>query len=1373
MSPELQNMIKNANPDDKFDVIVCTLPTEIQRISRSKNSAHHIQDVYELIPAFNGILDRRGLEELARNPGIVQIQPNLPVFEMLDTVREAVGVDDVYYNLGINGSGVRIAVIDSGIDAEHVDLQGKVAAAGWKDFINDEVEAYDDRGHGTHVAGIIAGQGNQDSKYRGIAPGAELLIAKILDKNGQGTLSDVIAGIEWAVKNDADIINLSLGTSVTGDGTTATDMAVNRAVELGCTVIVAAGNFGANGSRTIGIPGTAASAITVGGVVEPAESSTGNWEIYEKSSRGPTLDGRIKPDICAPGKSIWSAWASIYAGDIYRYRKDEGTSMSTAVVSGIAALMLQRNYSLSPTDIKNILTSTAKPIDPEESTPNNDYGYGVVNASTAVILAGDQGIIGLSPSIDLITPSTSSIYNFGEEVLFNVTVNLGDDPNIRLLLHLPAGVEINLTDSITGDFAKYLWNATTVGTIEARVSCKDSNGRGKEKYVHFYVRSSKDVLIIDDSLWGEPLATYYRDTLDNCFYSHLTWDVRELGTPNLATIAQDNAMIIWLTGSDDENTLTEEEQVELMNYLNNDGKLLLVGQDIAFNLNESDSFLTNVLHANFEADESPTPFVEGKSGDPIFENLKFQIIGGDGASPLGVFSSPDAILPLDNAVAFLTYEDGTAAGIRFPDGDPKFIYLPFSFAAINSQNSRNELLSKSIYMLTDNTPPHAPPQASIITPSYGETLVGDQEALIVVDATPHPNISSIEYKIYNQTTIYQDWTDISTSWNTSHYELNWPIPNFNFPIPSIVDILVRVTDVDGAFTTTFSRVYIKEGNLLVINADRKSSYPDNFVNSLRASESLDIWQRELKGTINLELMNIYDAIVWKTGKDSNEGTYRLFTDLEVELLSQYLKNGGNLLVSGEYIALSYADSYLLASTLGVVYRGTTSVGTTTFSGASNNFLDGEIFDIANSNALTIDYTDTSAPLIIFDHEGQELSIAVTSGRITTGRSIFLAFDPSDITSSAQRTVLANRCLQFLTGNLPYCEITSPEPREVYNDTNQLTVDVSLYLPESTTSLSEILVSLNDQEPTTMTQGNNVSSYSKTLSLSAVNGIINVKVVIRDQLGNTYLANTRIYIKANDFILVDDDGKSFWENYYTTALKSSRDLKTDHWDVLLLGKIPSTLLKDYPYCIWFTGSLEKSDSISEYEYEIISSYLTNGGKLFISGEGIENETTLELFKATLKATTTTKRTVYGNSTSPVIPRTLELDDQDSAKNTQKPTIIEPLDSSVISLAFYNEDETETAGIGFRNSSYALVFFAFNFEALGAANDRADVLNRIIKFLDGTLKPSKTEDDQGTFIVFGMIVLFLIPTVFFIWRESRKKNKISKNNEKSNAFLRSNE
>ncbi len=1368
ITPALRDKIKNAYSNEYFDVIVSTLPSRTTRISRSLRFDYQIQHSYEIVPAFNGIMSKQELETLSQNPDVVWIEPNLPVFEMMETARPASGVDWVYDSLGIDGSGIRVAVIDSGIDDTHVDLAGRVV--GWKDFINDQDAVYDDRGHGTHIAGIIAGLGNQNSDRRGIAPGADLLGVKILDENGQGTLADVIAGIEWSVKNDADVINLSLGTRITGDGTTATDMAVNRAVELGSTVVVSAGNFGPNGSQTIGIPGTAEYAITVGAVVEPAESSSGSWEMAAISSLGPTLDGRIKPDICAPGESINSAFAPSIIGNTFSYRKDQGTSMSSAIVSGIVALTLQRNRSLNPADIKNLLTDNADPLDSTTPIPNNIWGFGRVNARTAILEAGDFSSPGDPPNVRINTPSLSSIYSFGDLVHFSIQVSEGDDSIEQLLLYLPDDQIVDLTGDIVGELAEYDWSGTINGTIEARVYCRDTLGRVTENNVLFYVNSSADVLIIDDSLWGEQVSTYYEDTLDNYFYSHLIWDSRELGPPDLATIAQNISAVIWSTGSADENTLTEEEQTEISKYLTNDGKLMLVGQDLAFDLNSTKTFLNDVLYADFESDEAPSSLVIGEPGDPISDDLHFRTIGGDGIRPLGVFSSPDSLIPLSPAETFLSYEDGTAAGVRLQEDNTKLIFLPFNFAAIDAQNARNKLLGNSINWLTGIINPHTPPNISIISPYYKETLKSSENALIVVDASPPSDISSIEYKIYSQTSVYQEWKDSSGDWNDTHYEIDWFIPIVDFPIPSIVEILIRIVDNSNAYSSAYIRVYIREGEILVINGDRNTPTSDGFVTSLdNSGMTSDIWSREDKGTISLELMSIYEAVVWKTGKDKDEGKYRLFTDLEIGLLTAYMQNGGDLLLCGDYITLNYRDYNFLRSTLGVVFRGPSSIGSTTLHGTTNSFLDSQNFDISNSQGFTIDYTHDSSPLLVTNAGGNELTVGVVSGHIKTGRCLFFAFDPSDIASNTQRDLLVEKSLDFLVGNLPYCEITSPDFGQVYKSTAQLTLTVSIFFPEPTTILSEVLTAIGDQQPVPMTQGSNATLYSKTLSLSVASGITSLKVIVSDQSGNKYLASTRIFVESNDFILVDDDGTSFWEDFYIAAFQESSDSVIDHWDSYLLGEIPSTILKDYSYCIWFTGSLENQKAISDSELENIKSYLVNGGKFFVSGEGIEQN--LEIFNARRIASSTAKRTVYGDPSSPVIPQMMELGKQDSAMNTLKPSVIEPLDSSAVSLAYYNEDGTEIAGIGFKNNTYALVFFAFNFESLGTSTDRTNVLARIIQFLDGTLEPSsissesKSSDGNGNgFIGFSLIPLLLGAIILLVWRvivrynERRKVTKI---------------
>ncbi|WP_159044510.1 S8 family serine peptidase, partial [Streptomyces sp. NRRL B-24085] len=206
---------------------------------------------------------------------------------------------------GFDGTGTEVAVLDTGIDTGHPDLAGKVVAE--QDFSGTGTTT-DKFGHGTHVASTVAGSGaRSDGKYKGVAPGARLLNGKVLDDQGGGTDSGIIAGMEWAVARGADVVNLSLG-GPDSPGTDPMEEAVDRlSAESGALFVIAAGNdgeFGEFGEGTVGSPGSAASALTVGAVDE-------SDALAAFSSRGPRVgDGGVKPDLTAPGVAITAAAAA-------------------------------------------------------------------------------------------------------------------------------------------------------------------------------------------------------------------------------------------------------------------------------------------------------------------------------------------------------------------------------------------------------------------------------------------------------------------------------------------------------------------------------------------------------------------------------------------------------------------------------------------------------------------------------------------------------------------------------------------------------------------------------------------------------------------------------------------------------------------------------------------------------------------------------------------------------------------------------------------------------------------------------------------------------------------------------------------------------
>ncbi|WP_063822851.1 S8 family serine peptidase [Kribbella flavida] len=261
------------------------------------------------------------------------------------------------WQAGHTGAGTKVAVLDTGIDTGHADLSDAVVQE--QDFTGSESGTDDRSGHGTHVASIITGSGAASGgNHRGVAPDTQLLNGKVLGDDGTGSESGVLAGMEWAVAQGADVVNLSLGSSDPGDGTTPLEQAVDRlTAESGALFVVAAGNDGP-GSQTVGSPASADAALAVGAV----DSSD---HLAEFSSRGPRVgDGAIKPDLTAPGVGIVAARAQhatvgepVGAG----YSRLSGTSMATPHVAGAAAILAGQHPDWTAGRLKAALMGTAEP----------------------------------------------------------------------------------------------------------------------------------------------------------------------------------------------------------------------------------------------------------------------------------------------------------------------------------------------------------------------------------------------------------------------------------------------------------------------------------------------------------------------------------------------------------------------------------------------------------------------------------------------------------------------------------------------------------------------------------------------------------------------------------------------------------------------------------------------------------------------------------------------------------------------------------------------------------------------------------------------------------------------------------------------------
>jgi serine protease AprX len=459
---DLEARLADASASDRVSVIVtldaAASSSRVGALSRRLGGLK-VGRRFSVIRGFSATVTKAQAQELARTPGVVRVEENSVVRAFNEGAQSSFGVTkaradapsldgDADGNPAVySANDLVAAVIDTGVHAGHLDLdEGKVIA--FKDFVNGRTDAYDDNGHGTHVAATIAGDGDgrTDGLHRGVAPGAGLVGVKVLDANGSGTMANVTAAIDWVVQNKGvygiEAINLSLGASGCSNGTDATSVAVNNAEAAGLVVAVAAGNDGP-GTCTVGTPGAAAGALTVGAMADTAELGF-SQAVF--SSRGPTADGRIKPDISAPGVRITSAQHGTTSG----YVTFDGTSMATPFVAGVALLMRDHSAALTPQQVKNAMTSTA--IDWGKTGVDSDHGAGRLDAYASLKVVGAPLTTG--PAVPVHQFHDGSLPGSGAYVDYKLGVADTSFPIAATLIHS----SVSSARSYSPDFDLYLYD---------------------------------------------------------------------------------------------------------------------------------------------------------------------------------------------------------------------------------------------------------------------------------------------------------------------------------------------------------------------------------------------------------------------------------------------------------------------------------------------------------------------------------------------------------------------------------------------------------------------------------------------------------------------------------------------------------------------------------------------------------------------------------------------------------------------------------------------------------------------------------------------------------------------------------------------------
>lgn len=714
-----------------------------------KTRASEVQDLW-LAKALALELNRDEARSLAKTPGVQAVvldqpvpQPKLMLAEdVKDEVEEftygarVMRIPEVHRRYGLRGEGIRIGVIDTGVDASHPDLEGRILA--YRDFTSVHTQPRDESGHGTHVAGTLVG-GNSSGVQLGIAPEAKLLVARALA--GSSGKKELLEAMQWMLDPDQDpstadqpeVVSMSWHVGI-GD-IEAFYRAIDTFVAAGIAPNFSAGNMGPDGGVTR--PKKYPSSIAVGAVDD-------NDLVAEFSSRGPVtykLQKLKKPEWVAPGVAVLSA----RPGGGYRYMN--GTSMAAPHSAGVIALLRQANPDLSVDEIRQVLIATAEDLGDEGW--DGKYGWGRIRALAAVEavlptgkfrhrLAFGQDLEGFphwgqwihlatgtrAPFQDVLEdgfrlrPGTHRLRYVAEgyeDFEVEVQVELGKTTSFefqpqtkpwrtlslewlsRAGLRLGKG-SIRVLDSRLPAIS---WGSRPPNQISLPPGRHrlwfDLEGHAPRGLVAppeletlaVELRGNHGILFVDDDQ-GERFDRFYDEAFERAGRDYDYFD-RTRAALEFDRLRQ-YPLVVWAFGNDARGTLTPYDQELVLKYLEAGGKILLSGQDFAYDHKKTD-FLRKHLKTWFARDNSQSWEVQGLG-------LTVQIDGGEGAKNQ---DAPDEISPLWGSKRLLSYDGdpNRSAGIHYKE---QFIVLGFGLEAVSSHQDRAELLHRLLAVLEGADP---------------------------------------------------------------------------------------------------------------------------------------------------------------------------------------------------------------------------------------------------------------------------------------------------------------------------------------------------------------------------------------------------------------------------------------------------------------------------------------------------------------------------------------------------------------------------------------------------------------------------------------------------------------------------------------------
>ncbi|MBC9718068.1 S8 family serine peptidase [Streptomyces sp. TRM66268-LWL] len=499
---------------------------------------------------------------------------------------------------GLDGKGVQVAVLDSGTDATHPDIKDRLVAQ--KDFTWDE-DPQDFNGHGTHVASTIVGGGQASGgRYKGVAPGAELINGKVLDGGGSGYISWILDGMQWAKDQGADIVSMSLGSDAPSDGSDPLSQAVEQlSADGGPLFVIAAGNAGRPGS--VGSPGVAPSALTVGSITKQGEMSS-------FSSQGPVLaDAGVKPEITAPGSEILAARAKGTHEDAAgneNYLSLSGTSMATPHVSGAAAILKQKHPDWDAQQLKAALVGSADPVREADVYAQGAGSVDIpaaldarVQAAPAAVSAKLQGDAAADVTREVTYRNSGT-----RDARLSLALD-GEAPVSLSTRHLtvPAGGSAKVTVTIDADRAE-------PGTYGAWITARGSDGSR--------VRTPVGIQAEPDSATLTLAPGALRDGVSRT-YTHVVWQNEKTGASD----------IVGFTTGSEQVTLPEGDYrllADVWEY-----------RETAQGVTTAMSTVSLAEHVRLDGDESVT--IDVSDAKPVelgVDDPAMRVVGGGGAQGL-------------------------------------------------------------------------------------------------------------------------------------------------------------------------------------------------------------------------------------------------------------------------------------------------------------------------------------------------------------------------------------------------------------------------------------------------------------------------------------------------------------------------------------------------------------------------------------------------------------------------------------------------------------------------------------------------------------------------------------------------------------------